>query len=97
MWVTNTFLLNFGIFWQFLNMEVCSLEEEDTSELFITQKEGNSGQFNANFDLQSGFMGGGSGMQNVESAVTVSQYSDISDDDFEFPCSQIANSGKKAG
>ena len=75
-------------------MDLFSLEEnDDCNELFITQSLPSESVINVdnNNVITSNLMDFGSPCVSLlpKSLSTVQQYSDISDDDFEIPCSQM--------
>ena len=71
-------------------MSVFSLEEDDCESLFITQSSMNSGNSQNNDGILGDPMDFSSPCASVISreSATQGKYSDISDDDFEIPCSQ---------
>ena len=74
-------------------MEVFSLEEDDCNELFITQScSGDNNSVNSSVnDGFSGVLGDPMDFASPCSSLVNAHYSDISDDDFEIPSSQMAN------
>ena len=73
-------------------MDVFSLEEDDGSSLFITQGVSKVQEETYNFDVGGDLMdlGGESLSQDPENYAHTLQVEDISDDDFQFPSSQMA-------
>ena len=70
-------------------MDICSLEDDDVGNMFITQEPWNVNGNLPNFDLRSGFEPEGLHLSQPNSD-NVGQYSDISDDDLmEIPSSQV--------
>ena len=64
-------------------MDTFSLEDEDYGELFLTQQDSRNCQNSGNLGLSAGV-----GEQYPRQPNFEVHYSDISDDDFEFPASQ---------
>ena len=71
-----------------ITMELCSLEEDDYGDMFITQSDNNVIPLVANLDNESQMIGGGADLMELGKA-KCNQYSDISDvEDFDIPSSQ---------
>ena len=75
-------------------MDTFSLEEDDASELFITQESRNIVSLFPNFDGKSGNIGNGTG-DGDRNNKNACQYSDISDDEIiDIPSSQAVSGDK---
>ena len=81
-----------GNFWEFFveylfTMDLFSLEDDDGNDLFITQSSNSSNGNNSNSVIGDG-SDFSSPCVSLVSKNAAPQYEDISDDDFEIPCSQ---------